>query len=381
MLRKIQRKRNLILLLSAVILCIAAILINFIHLPILSGSSSNFTISNLKVSHLANPLGIDDENPTFSWQMSSSERGTSQSAYRLVIAESTDALAKEDFLWDSGKQTESRSVGITCDGLVLAPKQRYYWQVTVWNQEGAFVTSTETAWFETGLMGQGFPEAKWISASLPKNELPVTKEELTYSIEYRMEIANTAASFVFGATEGRYGEMYLCEIENNQEDTVFRLKKMSGGSFVEDAVRETDITLCRNEDSSVFAVKLCVDKDILSFSVNDISFGSYSINPTPVGSIGYYKSRGTSYAYLDELIVTDSQGQTLYQEDFSHTETIFSPYYISLKDKKLKIGSGLLLTPGFVSPAPLFRREFITENQQIERARLYMTALGSFPFP
>lgn len=374
MMHKIQKKSNLILILLGTFLCAATVLLILTR----SGSTANFTISNLKVCHLTNPLGIDENVPTFSWQMNSSQRGASQSAYRLTIAESRGALEKGDFLWDSGKQAESQSVGITCQGLALAPKQRYYWQITVWNQDDVSVTSKEEAWFETGLMGQGFSEAKWISASLPEINTSVTKENLRYSIEYHMEVVDTTVSFVFGANEGRYGDMYLCEIENNQDAATFRLKEMCDGYLSEDEFQEVDITTFRSNNMNSFTVILHVEENILSLSVNGTTAGIFSITPTPLGSFGCYKSRGTSYAYLDNLKVTDSQGSLLCQEDFSDSENIFYPYYTITENERLKIGSGLLLTPGFVSPAPLFRREFTTNNQPIESARLYMTALGSF---
>ena len=45
------------------------------------------SIVNLKTNHLTNPLGLDEPNPTFSWQMTSSTRGAMQSAYRITLAE------------------------------------------------------------------------------------------------------------------------------------------------------------------------------------------------------------------------------------------------------------------------------------------------------
>ena len=49
-----------------------------------------------------------------------------------------------------------------------------------------------------------------------------------------------------------------------------------------------------------------------------------------------------------------------------------------MENQRLKIGSGMLLTPGYEDVAPTFRRSFTLKKQEIKQARLYMTALGSF---
>ncbi|NLX65716.1 MAG: hypothetical protein GXZ19_02915, partial [Bacteroidales bacterium] len=58
-------------------------------------------LSSLKVEYEETPIGIDIEKPRFSWQMSSSKRSQSQSAYQIIV---TDKTGKE--VWSSGK-TES----------------------------------------------------------------------------------------------------------------------------------------------------------------------------------------------------------------------------------------------------------------------------------
>ncbi|MCM1441028.1 MAG: glycoside hydrolase family 78 protein, partial [Roseburia sp.] len=132
------------------------------------------------------------------------------------------------------------------------------------------------------------------------------------------------------------------------------------------------------EDGKSFVVQLAVKGEILQVTINEKEAGSFQIEKTPIGSVGYYKSRGVSYAWLDELLAEDAQGNIIYKEDFEGENTIFDPYYVSAEDGRLKIGSGLMLTPGAVFPAPLFRKEFAVQDKEIDSARIYMTALGSF---
>ena len=81
---------------------------------------------------------------------------------------------------------------------------------------------------------------------------------------------------------------------------------------------------------------------------------------------------------MDNLSVSDRQGTNICDEELEGKETIFSPYYVPVEEGRLKIGSGMVLTPGGDTPAPLFRREFLVQDKTISSARIYMTALGSF---
>lgn len=339
-----------------------------------------FAIEHLRTCHLENPIGIDEDTPVFSWQMKGKKQGLSQSAYRIMVADSGENLQKGIYLWDSGKVTGSVSVGIPLTFQSLIPKTRYYWKVTVWDQDDNPCTSTEEAYFETGLMGNGMEEAKWISMAETEDNKTYSEKDYIYSIHYDMEITNTAASFIFGAEKGRYGDMYLCRIQNNDEQAYFELLKMSGGAIAnqEEPLETLDITAFRNESSSVFAVDLQIDHENMSIMINGSKAGAFSIDNTPVAAVGYYKSRGASYAYLDNLLILDSAGKILYQEDFEAVENIFTPYYAAVENGRLKIGSGLMLTKDYENPAPLFYREFSLDNKEIESARIYMTALGSF---
>ena len=350
-------------------------------ISVIEYGAESFTINHLRTCHLDNPIGLDEEVPEFSWRMEGAARGLYQSAYRIVLAESEEQLAQEQYIWDSGKVFSSESVGIAYGGEKLTPKTRYYWQVTVWDGNDEICTSAETAYFETGLMGEGMQNARWISAPEVMSKEEREQEALIYTINYDMSVMNTEASFVFGAAQGRYGDMYLCQIYNDGERAAFSLRTMRQGRLnAEETVEETDITACRGEDSSAFAVELQVGYENLSVTINGTKVTDYTIDAVPVAAVGYYKSRGVSYAYLDNLSVQDYAGNILYKDDFEDEETIFSPYYAAIEEGRLKIGSGLLLTKYryYNGSAPLFYREFSLENKEIDRARIYMTALGSF---
>jgi len=48
-------------------------------------SYAQVTVTNLKCEYLEDPVGLDETRPRFTWQMESSEPGSYQSAYELVV--------------------------------------------------------------------------------------------------------------------------------------------------------------------------------------------------------------------------------------------------------------------------------------------------------
>ncbi len=117
---------------------------------------------HLTCDSLVQPLGIDTDQPQFSWQLQDPAFGAHQTAYRLRIATSPAILksGKPD-VWDSGVVKSDQSVGVKYAGSPLKPQQRYYWQVEFWNKDGKAYPASDVTWWETGLMSSGWT-AKWI---------------------------------------------------------------------------------------------------------------------------------------------------------------------------------------------------------------------------
>ena len=112
---------------------------------------------NLTCESRVNPLGLDEPQPRFSWQMTSSESAV-QSAYRIQVFQE----AGETPIWDSGRVNERSSILVPYDGPALRPRTRYRWRVRVWDQKGRDSGYSEQAFWETGLMRCGFL-ADWIT--------------------------------------------------------------------------------------------------------------------------------------------------------------------------------------------------------------------------
>lgn len=117
---------------------------------------------NLKCEHLENPLGIDALNPRLSWQLQDNRPGAHQQSYRIWVG--TDSLAvvnNQGSEWDSGIKPDD-SILVTYAGKPLQPFTRYFWKVSLQDQEGIH-TESEVAAFETGMMDMSNWKGNWIS--------------------------------------------------------------------------------------------------------------------------------------------------------------------------------------------------------------------------
>lgn len=113
-----------------------------------------FSVSGMTTEYLANPVGIETDSVHFGWQMNSKIIGKMQSAYQIQVFRA----GEETPVWDSGKVESSDSIGIAC-GAALEEGTAYTWKVTVWDEDGASVTS-DMGSFETGVTNQ----EKWKNA-------------------------------------------------------------------------------------------------------------------------------------------------------------------------------------------------------------------------
>src|SRR5580700_5324001 len=106
-------------------------------------------VVGLKTDYLAEPLGLESARPQFSWQLLSERRGVHQSAYRIAAASSSEALEHgHSDVWDSGRIASSDCFAINYGGPPLHSRQRVFWRVTVWDEQGIETAASEIASFE-----------------------------------------------------------------------------------------------------------------------------------------------------------------------------------------------------------------------------------------
>ena len=160
---------------------------------------SSASVVNLKTQGRVNPLGVDEEQPAFSWQMQSGAIGAAQTSYQIVVKD-----ASGNVVWDSGEVESSKSNEILYEGEALAPCSQYFWNVTVKDQDGAELISEEAS-FETSLMDESIEAwdgAEWIGAG----ELSLdaaSKAVFHISADVQLAEGSSAASFILGADDFR----------------------------------------------------------------------------------------------------------------------------------------------------------------------------------
>jgi alpha-L-rhamnosidase len=100
------------------------------------------------------PLALDIV-PDFTWQVESERRGL------LLPYGQVQLLQDGDVVWDSGK-VPTPVPRIEYGGPGLHSKTRYHWRVRVWSQSDEPSDWSAEAVFDTGLLGDGLGEARWI---------------------------------------------------------------------------------------------------------------------------------------------------------------------------------------------------------------------------
>lgn len=130
--------------------------------------ASQVQVADLRCEHLANPLGIDAIQPRLSWKMedSAAERGQRQKAFQVLVASSSELLAKNrGDLWDSGKVASDQSVLVAYAGAALDSRQACWWKVRVWDKDGAKSDWSAPASWTLGLLHSNDWQAQWISTA------------------------------------------------------------------------------------------------------------------------------------------------------------------------------------------------------------------------
>jgi len=140
---------------------------------------------NLTISEgFTNPLGFYDPNPTFSWKLPVSEDVKSQSAYQIVVASSSDLLPDNADLWDTEKQDTCQSVWIKYAGKALQSRQKVYWQIKYWNQDGEASKWSDINHFELGLLNNSDWKGKWVGLDTAKDSIRGKENVIIHKPQY-----------------------------------------------------------------------------------------------------------------------------------------------------------------------------------------------------
>ena len=122
-------------------------------------------ILHLRCENEENPIGIDMNNPRFSWWLSSLERGILQANYQILVSSNqTNLTNNEGDMWNSGVISGCKSTDISYKGKPLKSGKQYWWKVKAMSTGKKVFGWSEPAYFATGKLNQDDWKGKWIGA-------------------------------------------------------------------------------------------------------------------------------------------------------------------------------------------------------------------------
>jgi alpha-L-rhamnosidase len=129
-------------------------------------AESSLRPADLRCEYLENPLGIDRRAPSLSWKLqeaSPAGRSLGQTAFQILVGTTEHALRTDNGdLWNSGKVVSDQSVNVVYAGKPLESRQRCWWKVRIWDQDGQVSGWSEPAMWSLGLLHADDWRAKWI---------------------------------------------------------------------------------------------------------------------------------------------------------------------------------------------------------------------------
>lgn len=122
-------------------------------------------VTELTCEYRKEPLGIDVPAPRFTWKLTDRQntRGQKQTAYRVLVASSREALKQnQGDLWDSKIVTSNQSALVVYAGKSLQSNQSCYWKVQSYDKDNHGTAWSAVAHFTTGLFSAADWKGQWI---------------------------------------------------------------------------------------------------------------------------------------------------------------------------------------------------------------------------
>ncbi len=142
---------------------------------------------DFRTEYRANPIGITDKVPRFSWKMASDEQNTIQTSYEIKVMDE-----KKNQVWDSGKREVDESVLIPYEGETLADETLYIVHVSVADNHGNIEEITGT--FETGIFDNSEFSAQMITSDFPEEDTACPIFAKTFTLDKKVKKARLYAT-------------------------------------------------------------------------------------------------------------------------------------------------------------------------------------------
>jgi len=147
--------------------------------------------ADLRCEYVVNPMGVDVAHPRLFWTLESKERGQRQTAYQILVASSSELLARDQGdLWDTGKTVSDETIQIPYAGQPLKSSQPVFWKIRVWDADGKISAWSQPATWTMGLLSPDDWQAKWITAPDTNIETLLLRHDFTVKPGLKSALVN-----------------------------------------------------------------------------------------------------------------------------------------------------------------------------------------------
>jgi len=329
----------------------------------------------LRVEYAERPLGLDEPSPRLSWLSSASK----QTAYQIRVATSAAGLTKAQLVWDSGRVESGDSVLIPYTGPALGSRQRYWWQVRVWDAKGCASPWSAAEWWEMGLLAPGDWSAKWIAGPDRRDH---DWSDFTFDTDLTLTGASLDILFRARPVGKTFGEAYVWRLEETNAGAalVQMVRHYPGGSS--SAVKTVELKriplaglTLRNQRHTV---RITAAGQRITTSIDNTVVDVTENGEQSNGTIGFW-SRDSKAAVIHGVRITPARGGAgaSFETRFAANDNPFTGGRV--------VADGLAVASGVPSvdivlpmdaPAPLVRSSFRLTSKSVAQARLYVAGAG-----
>ena len=342
----------------------------FLNHATLAVAAKALAPAQLRCEYLQDPLGIEATSPRLSWIVTSDQRGQKQTAYQVLVASSESLLKQhKGDLWDTGKRLSDQSVLVAYQGTTLRSGQPCFWKVRAWDANDQPSHWSKPALWTMGLLQPGdWAPAKWIGEE---------KRASGYNFEGYQWIWYPEGTPNLDAPSGTrfFRRQFTMPAEKKITDATFHLTCDNGFTLFVNGVQAG-----QSENWSQPA-KLNL-KEYLRSGVNTLAIAATNAG-SAAGLTGKLTVQFDDHTSL--VIFIDQSWKASMQELPNWKTTDFDD-----RDwvPAVVLGSMGMAPWGAVSfgdiqqkwdlPPPPYLRNVFTVSKPVQRAMLYVTALGNY---
>ena len=340
----------------------------------LSPAHPKLTPTSLRCEYRTDPMGIGIQTPRLSWVLESDLRDQYQCDYQIFVASDVRLLKKDvPDMWDSGKVHNQETIEILYSGRPLESGARYFWKVRVWDKNGIPSCWSRPAEWSMGLLGSDDWQAEWIGYDIEEKVIPAPD-------------ILSRANWIWSASNANDGidpgTCYFRKLFNLPEDWIIKKAVCfyTADDFIELHVNGNLLRRFRNK-KVIYEVSIA---DYLKSGRNVLTFlgSNEGDEESPAGFLAAVRiesmdGRILEFATDDQWLLSTAEQPEWTKENFDDSgwskAKVIGPLGTAPWQKTKP-------TKRLLPPARYFRRDFKTNNKKIERASLYVTALGIYQY-